>query len=99
MKKATWTYVFVGKNEICGPTNARTGRRNVYGLYYKAPSRATAEAWARHCEDGSAHTIVAVGGKRVMRQYNLGASVKEFEEHLNICPKIFLGKSGEFDLL
>lgn len=87
MTNVTW--IFVGQNASCGTPNSITGRMSTYGDFYQAPDRATAKQWAEQCDDGNAHTIIAVGGKRAMRQFNLGASMRDFEENLANCPEVY----------
>jgi len=83
------TWIFVGQNASCGTPNEKTGRMSMYGDFYQAPDRKTAKEWAEKMDDGSAHTIVAIGGKRAMRQFNLGASMRQFGENLEYCPEVY----------
>lgn len=83
MAKSTVTYVFVGQNATCGTPHPITKRMSTWGSIYKFDNRAEAEEYAEHVDNGNFDQIIEVGGRRKMRQYRLGLSMYQFEQHLD----------------
>ena len=82
-------YVFVGQNALCGTPHPVTGRMSTFGTIYRvAGTLRQAREWAEHKDDGYAQTLVAVGGRRKMREFCLGTLVAYFEQNLECAPTV-----------
>lgn len=83
-------YVFVGQNASCGIPHPVTGRMSTYGTIYRINGTLKqAREWASMMDDGYAQTIIAVGGRRKMREFCLGTLVIFFDQNLECAPTVY----------
>ena len=83
-------FVFVGQNSTCGTPHPVTGRMNTYGTIYRVNGTLKqAREWAEMKDDGYARTLIAVGGRRKMREFCMGTLVAYFEQDIECAPTVY----------
>lgn len=83
-------FVFVGQNASTGTPNPNTGLMNFYGTVYRIDGTLKqAREWADDMYyKNTNQTISVAGGKRKMREFCLGQTMRNFEDYLSYCPTV-----------
>lgn len=83
-------FVFIGQNATCGNPHPVTGRMSTYGTIYRiAGTLREAREWADYRDNGYAQTVIAVGGRRKMREFCLGQTMRNFNDTLDYAPVVY----------
>lgn len=83
-------FVFIGENASTGTPNENTGRMSFYGQVYRIDGTLRqAREWSDMKEHRTTRKICVVGGKKKMRQYCLGQTMRNFEETLHYAQTVY----------
>ena len=76
-------YVWLGQNATCGEPNMITGRLSRFGDVLIFSTKAKRDAFIEDYYDPNGNKRAVAGSKKDMRGYNLGMSVRAFEEYIS----------------
>ena len=83
-------YAWVGQNASCGTPNPVTGRMSMYGDNMVFKSKADRDRFVDEFSSDNPSVYAVKCSLRKLRGYNLGCSVRDFEDDLNYCEHAYV---------